>query len=333
MTAATGTGLIAGLAATALLGGPARGVPPIYDDAALGSDLPRYEERFDFLLERGLRDFMTAEERDATAAVVVIHPLRGAGPLAFKFAPIPGEAPTIVAPVATLKFVEDLSVAYAWRALNRLSLEPIDEYLAMLKHREDKFGGGRPAAPLPALGVPPRIWESDEAVDDLSLRFRNTAWAFLLAHELGHLRHGHEGQPASARDSQRREQEADAFAADLLSRSGTIPMGAILWLQASAGYMPNRADFDSDADYAAWLRDMASHPVNGARMRHLAGLLRDQARRATDSGSAETLDFIAARLDAIGAIVEDPEMQSYLRRCADVRAPEDLARTEDRSCE
>ncbi len=322
---------IAGLAAL-LLVSAADAAPELYDDAELSADTGRLAARTEFLLESGLRDFMTAEERLATDGVEVVHPLRGAGPLAFKFVPIAGEAPVIVAPAATLRFVEDLSTAYAFRALHRLSLEPVDEYLAMLKHRPERFPGARPPPPLPALGVPPRIWETDKAVDDLSLRFRNTAWAFLLAHELGHLRLGHAERPASAADSQSREEAADAFAVDLLSRSDTIPMGAILWLQASAGYQPSRADFASDAAYENWLRTEASHPVNGARLRHLGRLMRDEARRAADPNAAETLDFIAARLEAIGAIVEDPEMQSYLRRCADTRAPEDLTRREDRAC-
>ncbi|SPH24321.1 hypothetical protein DEA8626_03372 [Defluviimonas aquaemixtae] len=311
------------------------GVSPVaaqlYDDAALQADAARYEERFNFLLERGLRDFLTAEERGAVEGVTVIHPLRGAGPLAFKFAPVAGEAPTIVAPAATLKFVEDLSVVYAWRYLQRQSLEPIDEYLAMLKHRADKFGAAT-SDPLSALGVPSRVWESNKAVDDLSLRFRNSAWAFLLAHELGHLRLGHLEKPRSAHESQQREAEADAFAVDVLARSGTIPMGAVLWLQASAGYMRNRSDFDSDAAYEAWLRDDASHPVNGTRMRHLASAMRDQARQAADANSAETLEFIAVRLEAIGEIVEDPEIQAYLRHCADVRRAEELSRADDRPC-
>jgi hypothetical protein len=66
--------------------------------------------------------------------------------------------------------------------------------MAMLKYRQpENFPGARMAAPLQALGVPLDIWWQDTRVGDLALRLRNTAWAFILAHELGHLRFEHPG--------------------------------------------------------------------------------------------------------------------------------------------
>ena len=237
------------------------------------------------------------------------------------------------APVSSLKFIEDLSVAYAWRYQNSYSLEPMDEYLAMLKNRPDKeFPGGRAPDPMTALGVPPKIWERDPQVDDLSLRFRNTAWAFILAHELGHLRFGHTATKVSPAEEQRQEEQVDAFAVDLLNRSDTIPMGMILWFQATAGYLKNRSDFPSDAAYFDWVVSSATHPVNGSRMRSLAAIMRRQAAAERDTNRAEVLQFIAVRLTDIGKIVEDPEMQQWLRRCATSRRVEDLKRLEDRPC-
>ena len=58
------------------------------------------------------------------------------------------------APVSSLKLIEDLSVAYAWRHTNRYTLEPMDEYLVMLKHGTENFPGGRIPNPMTALGVP-----------------------------------------------------------------------------------------------------------------------------------------------------------------------------------
>lgn len=302
----------------------------IYTEAELAADAPRYAERFAFLLERGMLPFMTPEERRTLADVVIDHPQRGADLLSIRSELLDG-LEVINAPVETLKFVEDLSVAYAWRHLSGSGLEPIDEYLAMLWIRPDAFAGGR-ADPLSALGVPDRVWETDPRVGDLSLRFRNSAWAFILAHELGHWRFGHPSAPASPAETRRQEEQADAFAADVLARSETIPMGMILWFQATAGYYPSRADYDSDASYEAWLRTTAEHPVNGRRMRSLAAAMERQADRATDRDRADVLRFIGARLASIGEIVEDPEMQRYLRRCAEVREPDDLARRGDRPC-
>ncbi len=308
----------------------AAGSPQIYTDAQLSADRTRFSERFAFLLEKGLIDFMSADERRALAGVVVNHPLRGSTPLSVQ-AEVLGGTPVVTAPVEALKFVEDLSLAYAWRYHDRISLEPMDEYIAMLKHGPDAFGS-KSADPLSALGVPPDAWKNDSRVDDLSLRFRNSAWAFILAHELGHLLHGDPTRRASPAEVQRQEEAADAFAVDLLARSGTIPMGMILWFQATAGYFPTRADFPGDAAYADWLASQATHPVNGRRMQSLAAAMQRQAEASRDPDAADVLRFIGARLAAIGDIVEDPEMQRHLRRCAEARSPADLARRDDRPC-
>ena len=49
-----------------------------------------------------------------------------------------------------------------------------------------------------------------------------------------------------AAESQANEQAADKFAMDLMERSGTIPMGAILYFQATAVFYTSRADLPSD---------------------------------------------------------------------------------------
>ena len=277
---------------------------------------------------------MTGPEKQALANVRIVLPLKGNTPLD-AYSGMSGQTPTVVLPVLSLRFVEDLSVAYAWRYQYGYSLEPMDEYVAMLKYRRpEEFPVGRVPDPLAALGVPPRILEQDRRVDDLSLRLRNTAWAFILAHELGHVRFRHPGnQGVSPEVSRRNEAEADAFAVDLLSRSNTIPMGMILWFQATAGYFPNRADFGSDAAYQSWLAGAATHPVNPERMRYLATALNRAARGSLSRDYAEVAPFIATRLEQIGAILDEPDKQRLIARCAVLGRPEDLKRLHDRPCD
>ena len=109
-------------------------------------------------------------------------------------------------------------------------------------------------------------------------------------------------------------------------------MGMILWFQATAAFKPNRADFPTLAAYLQWSRQEASHPVTGRRLKCLAERMARQARSESDANHASVLSFIARRLAKIGATVDDPEMQTYLRRCAQLRHPQDLKRREDRSC-
>lgn len=267
----------------------AAGVNEMYPQRQLDQDAPRYERRDRQLLSQGLWAFLNGAEKQALAGLRLDLPGKGDSPLDVYSIAKRGQ-PTVVFPILSLKFIEDLSVAYAWRHVNRHSLEPIDEYVAMLKYRRPQdFPGGRVPDPLTALGVPPRIWERDKRVDDLSLRFRNTAWAFILVHELGHLRFRHAGNRAvSPEVSQRQEIEADAFAVDLLSRSDTIPMGMILWFQATVGFLPNRADFETEAAYTRWVQGRtshprwgkATHPVNPERLRRLGVALNRPPKRA-----------------------------------------------------
>ena len=95
----------------------------------------------------------------------------------------------VILPVSGLKFMEDLTMAYAWRFRAGRSLEPFDEYLAMLRWKpESDWPQGRYLDPLEAFGVPDRVWERDAALGELGTAFRNEAWAFMLGHELEHIR-------------------------------------------------------------------------------------------------------------------------------------------------
>jgi hypothetical protein len=198
----------------------------------------------------------------------------------------------------------------------------------MLKYRAPgDFSGGRYPDPLTALGVPARIWEQEPAVDDLSLRLRNSAWAFILAHEMGHLRYGHPGNAAvDPATSQRHEREADQFALDLLARSETIPMGAVLWFQATVGFFPNRADFEAEAAFLDWQQREATHPVNPGRLQSLALALDRAVGDSLDPGHAEVLRFIATRLAVIADTLAEPDMQRLIARQAVQGDPDDLKR-------
>ena len=238
------------------------------------------------------------------------------------------------APAFALFLIEDLSTVYAWRYVNHHSLQPIDIYMAMLKYRSPRdFPGGRLPDLLAALGVPPGLPAQDEHVNRMSLSLRNEAWAFILAHELAHLRWRHPGNAnVDPGISQRNEQQADAFAVDLLSRADTVPMGMILWFQATVGYFQNRADFASEDAYRNWLRRESTHPVNPARLSSLGAQL-DRAAKSATTNHAELLEYIATQLVGMGDILSEPDMHRLIARCAVFASPMDLRRLDDRICE
>ena len=67
-------------------------------------------------------------------------------------------------PVFSLLFVEDLCTAYAWLYQKAYSLETIDEYVTMLRHKSAaEFSGGQYLPPLPALGIPSNAYDDPKA--------------------------------------------------------------------------------------------------------------------------------------------------------------------------
>src|SRR5207247_5375484 len=106
---------------------------------------------------------------------------------------------------------EALCTAYAWLYAKGYRLETLEEYLTMLKYKDPQAFGGRYPPPLKALGILDDAL-TDPKVQDLALRFRNTGWAFILGHELGHVRFQHKFyNEVPVPVSQANEAQADQF--------------------------------------------------------------------------------------------------------------------------
>ena len=228
----------------------------------------------------------------------------------------------IFMPVVSLLMIEDLCTAYAWLQVKGFEHSTIDEYLALLKYGNPAaFPNGRFPAPLPALGIPPNALD-DKKVDELSLRLRNGAWAFILLHEAGHIRYGHRstaGEPAYK--AQERERDADAFALRAMANDDAVPLGAFLYWQASIHYYPNRGDFSSDAEWEKFRARTSTHPVNSERATHIASFLETHAAEFADGPNAKPLQKqlvleIAAGMKKISDTLKDPQRQRAARELA-----------------
>ena len=248
----------------------AQGVSKMYDRAAVAREQARLESRIREIYVRAFEPSLTPEERRALSGVIFQVPLDG-DPVYGDHDPVLGyysdsRTRVVTMPAISLLFFEELCVAMAWLQVNGYRLETVEEYVAMLKYKDARAFGGRYAAPLKALGIPVNA-VSDPKVNDLSLRFRNTGYAFILGHELGHIRYqhaGYDGVPLAV--SQANERQADRFGLDLMRRTSTIPMGAMLFFQAGIYYFDNRADFPSDAAWQAYLSRSATHPLTVDRL-------------------------------------------------------------------
>ncbi|MGH7388592.1 MAG: hypothetical protein ACREM3_03955 [Candidatus Rokuibacteriota bacterium] len=147
-----------------------RGSGDLYDTPTLQHWQARYTRSMNRILAEGFMPVLSAEERRILSGVRLDLPLRDAAFLNFYT-----EDRTIVLPAAALHWLSEIYTAYAWLVLENYQLEPIEEYVAMLKHKKPAdFPGGAYPPPLRALGIPASVLD-DSRVDGLSLRLFNSA--------------------------------------------------------------------------------------------------------------------------------------------------------------
>jgi hypothetical protein len=230
-----------------------------------------------------IRTHLKAEEARKLAGVRSIeYPILGEGvwkgePLAFYSYP---DKSRVVFPVLSLKFLDDLCTAYAWLQVNGYVLDTVSEYAAMLRYKP--FPDGKYPPPLRALHIPENALQ-DHKVDELSLDHFVTARAFLLAHELGHVYSGRYAQ--SLAEARQIEQDADAFAADVMSRIQLPPLGMLVF-------------FVTDASFQGYPPRPTDHPLSGARIQALASRMPDPD--------------LATSLRVLGDVVDDPNTRASI---------------------
>lgn len=290
------------LVAAAISRAEESGGAELYDTPTLKEWQARYTRSMNRILTEGFVPVLSSEEQRARSGVRLDLPLRDDAFLNFYT-----EGSTIVVPVSALRWLDEIYTAYAWLVLNNFQLEPIEEYVAMLKHKKPKdFPGGAYPTPLRALGIPADAL-NDARVDSLSLRLFNSARAFILAHELGHVRLGHQGSTIP------NEEEADRFALELMRRTSTVPMGVALYFQTTA----------------LWFQGgPPTHPLNARRLRTMSGKLDAMAREFGRGGSPDDVTrirFIGRGLEQVADYLDDAELQRCVAESASRASPAVLA--------
>ncbi len=261
---------------------------------------------------------MTAEERRKLSGVKLDFPLRGPDNSPFTFYSMPS---TVVMPIFSIKFFDDLMVANAWLSRNGYTPETAYQYISMLKYKNVKDFGGRYPEPLGALTIPTKALD-DPDVESLANKLFNSAIIYILLHELGHVYYDHPGYgPEVSRENARlNEDQADRFAIEIMRRMNAQPVGMIFVFQAFAYGMPNRGDYGSDSAYEADLKK-ATHPLTEDRMRRIAGGLRaakdDFAREYADLETGrQNIEYIAVQIDQVAEILSDRDIQRLISESA-----------------
>jgi hypothetical protein len=236
----------------------------------------------------------------------------------------------VTMPVLSLLFIEDLCTAYAWLDRHGYSLETIDEYVAMLQYKPvAELPGNRYPSPLEALEIPASAVDEPDA-GQLGLRLRNSAYAFILAHELGHVVRGHPSyDKVTMEQARKNEAEADAFALDVLQSASEIPMGAVLYFQLAAYMMPNpglfAAEGKSEADWEEAMRTWITHPLTSDRLEAIGLKVNEEAAQTRPTAERETMEFIAIRIGKIAEILSDQDLQQCMAVAARRADLSDLA--------
>ena len=300
--------------------GQAQSYATIYPQSVLKGDRPRLADRASRIWKY-LIAAMPPEQAKLARRVTLRTPM----PLPtddlyeFKAGFIDGRA-TIILSTLGLKALEDAFLAFAWLHYNKFSYVPVELYHSMLKFRPvDNFPGGRYVDILTAIGVPKNAL-SDKRILDMSVRLRNEAFAFLLAHEFAHLWFRHRGYdevtPAKARED---EMQSDRYALDLLGRTGTPPMGALLFFQMQIFRLVHRAEFPTKTAWEAYLAQSSTHPLSVDRIRAMANYMAGPLARRRRNERA-TWTFIGLGLGKIAEQLENGLAQKCLSRVA-MRAP------------
>ncbi len=262
-----------------------------YTKTELAKDAARYAKRSNELFFV-LKSLMTEEEVRALRNVQLqfLMPRKNDYLLNF-YATVDTQGPRIYLPFMSLKALEDLTTAYAWLQVHKYSHSTIDLYYMMLRYRPvSKFPNEKLPTILEALEIPKDAYK-EPGVDKLSLKLRNQAWAFVIAHEAGHILYRHKGYNEITKSQARQDEiQSDRFAMDLLFRDkNTISIGSYLFFQALAYNFTHRSEFETEEQWENYMHNLATHPLNTDRIRHLSNYAE---KAASQKGAAHRLRWM-----------------------------------------
>lgn len=218
---------------------------------------------------------------------------------------------TVTLPIGSLRFFGDITLAYAWLNKNGYSLDSVTDYLAMIECQWPDKLIGKNYRPLDALGIPKNVRADRDVMDTFQVTF-GTAVMFIMGHELGHLYYRHPSYDAvSTATACRNEEQADAFALELMRRIGVAPLGMAVFFSTLAHLEPSAVDGRP--------RPQSTHPVTAERIRAIGKAigenLKDYARTSDKPANMiERLRKTVADLNEIASGLADEGIQDLIRQ-------------------
>jgi hypothetical protein len=211
-------------------------------------------------------------------------------------------------PIATVKFLDDMAVAYAYYDRMGCDLGVISDYSTVLRFRPQDAKG----SPLNSLGVPPTAL-NDKYVDNTSQNILKSTVFFIIAHEYAHVMYRHTYKGITEEEAQKHEMDADAFALEVMRRIGVPPVGMTFYFLIQSRMEP----IPGDPDYQRYCRLPHTHPLSALRILKVAEGIEahvdDFARLQKDPLSWEKrLRGDATKVREIARTLADPQMRRFL---------------------
>lgn len=195
------------------------------------------------VLYQDINSYLLPNERKSLSEVTLNIPLYGNNAGLFEYY-MDLKTGVMTIPALSVKFFDDIAIAFAWYESKHLDSTKIIEYVARLHLQQDYL-----KPPLEALGVPNQAWKLDSYVDDVSQKTLKSGLAFLLIHELGHWHYRHAPYGSiSNRQAQTQEKQSDALALDVMGRMHTIPYGMVSWFLVTGLLQDNPTTHPLSAD-------------------------------------------------------------------------------------
>jgi len=294
----------------------AQDVSLLYSESDLQQIGNRYTPNLRGMWDEDFLSRLTIAERLQAGAVSLYLPLVGANryPLDFYSDPVRRQ---VFLPIASVKFIDDISLAFAYYQRIGCDVGLVSDYVAVLRFRPQQAKG----SPLDTLGVP-RTAINDPIVDDVAQKILKSIIFFVAAHEYAHVMYQHKNyDQITAGQAQQQEIEADAFALEIMRRIGVPPSALTVFFLTASRLEASPGDFNSPAAYEDYVRQRATHPVSALRILNLAQGIEDHIEAftvlQTDPASWKSkLQTQVVELRQIGNTLDDRSMRSFLAQRA-----------------
>lgn len=328
-----------------------KNVSSMYKEDVLKGLTKSYPGNISWNLDKVIKPVLTKQELAALQDVRMEYPLieEGGDPFRY-FLRIEGKRRTVVMPIFSVKFLDDLATAAAWLRHNDFTTETLPEYIAMLKYQgANKFEGGRYPTPLEALHIPDKPSDNLK-VDETAQDLLKTTVVYILSRELGSLYFSQQYTRRKASWSEQRQKpqqvamkewgrhserqdlmlKSDAFALEIMRRIGVLPHSLSFYLSAQTYWTQNHIDFRDDEEaYLRYWNNPPEYAMFPERLHQIADLMirgkEDYIRQQYDVATGVfQIEQGAREISKLSYILEKKSMQWEIKQRALARKIEDL---------